>query len=174
MISDLIHGLTKELKNFCNANGGMIVYDTDLSEDITFSLPLIVLEVNSAKQSERLLGGVTKMCFDISFIVYSQEPDSYVDDDTTDSTSHLDYGDLVRNYLENEVWATQEMVDLVNNYDFRLTYDGTVKAPNIKTNDTTLKGFQHNFESIAFDFAINQTTTIIETGETIVGTADFE
>ena len=172
MISDLIRGLTQELKTFCLTNGGMVIYDTNLHDDITFSLPLIILEVNSAKGSERLPGGATRMCFDISLTVYSQEPDSYIDDDTIDSTSHLDYGDLVRNYFENEVWATQLMVNLVNNYDFRLTYDGTVKAQNLKTKDTTLKGFQHNFESVAYDFTVAQTDYMTDTTQGISGAID--
>ena len=174
MISDLIKGLTKELKYFCGNNGGMAVFDTNLREDITFSLPLIVLEVNAAKESERLPGGLTKMCFDISACVYSQAPDAYIDDDTTDSTSHLDFGDQVRNFLENEVWITQTMVDVVKNYGFRLTYSGTVKAPDLKTHDSTLKGYQHNFESIGFDNAISSTTNITETGQAVAGSIVFE
>jgi hypothetical protein len=172
MKSNLIRGLTQELKTFCLENGGMVVYDTNLHEDITFSLPLIILEVNSAKGSERLPGGVTRMYYDICLTVYSQAPDSYIDDDTTDSTSHLDYGDLVRNYFENEVWATQLMVDLVNDHDFRLTYDGTVKAQNLKTKDATLKGFEHKFESVAYDFTVYQTDYMTETTQGITGAID--
>ena len=174
MISDIVKGLTKELKYFCEANGGMVIFDTNLKEDITFSLPLIVLGIDTAKSSKRLPGGLTQMDFDIYVDVYSQAPDAYVDDDTTDSTSHLDYGDLVRNWLENEVWATQEMVNLVNNYTFRLTYSGTTKADNLKTKDSTLKGFKHNFESICYDRTISETTDIIETAQTVTGSIEFE
>jgi hypothetical protein len=173
MISDLIRGLTKEFKSFCDTNDGMIVFDTNLRDDITFSLPLIVLEIDTAKESARLPGGITRMDFDISVCVYSQAPDAYIDDDTTDSTSHLDYGDLVRNYLENEVWVTQEMQDLVTNYGLRLTYSGTKKANHLKTKDSTLKGYQHDFESIAFDSGIVATKDITETGQGITGSVVF-
>jgi hypothetical protein len=174
MISDIIKGLTKELKYFCEANEGMVVLDTNMKEDIAFSLPLIVLCIDTAKTSKRLPGGLTQMDYDIYVDVYSQAPDAYVDDDTTNSTSHLDYGDLVRNHLENEVWITQEMVDLVNNYTFRLTYSGTTKADNLKTKDSTLKGFKHTFESICYDRAIIQTIDITETAQTVVGSMEFE
>ena len=174
MISDIIRGLTKELKYFCEENDGMIVLDTNLKEDITFSLPLIVLGVDTAKSSKRLIGGITQMDFDIYVDVYTQAPDAYIDDETTASTDHLDYGDLLRNHLENEVWITQEMVDLVNNYTFRLTYSGTTKADNLKTKDSTLKGFKHNFESICYDREIIQTTDIIETAQTVVGSVEFK
>lgn len=174
MISSITRALTKELKYFCEKNDGMVVLKNKMKDDIVFSLPLIVLGIDAAKPSKRLLGGITQMDYEIYVDVYTQAPDAYVDDDTTDSTSHLDYGDLVRNHLQNEVWITQEMVDLLNNYTFRLTYAGTVPADDLKTKDSTLKGFKHNFESICYDRSIVQTTNITETAQTVTGSVEFE
>ena len=175
MISEIINAITQELKYFVKENDGMVVIDTNLNEDISFNFPLIILEFNEAPESARLPGnGVTRMDWRFNVRVYNQEPDAYIDDETTGSTSYLNWSDLVRNFLEGEMWITQLMVNLTTNYAFRVTYAGTNKAAELTTNDKTYMGFTHSFETISFDFGIVSTVNVTETTQTVVGSVEFE
>lgn len=175
MISEIIYALKKELKVFSGDNDSCtIIFDTELKDDVVFSLPLIIIEYDESSESARLPGnGITRMDYPIRVRVYMQEPDAYIDDETTGSTSYLNFADDVRNYLSNEQWQTQTMVDLTTNFGFRLTYVGTSKAQDLPTGEKMLKGMQHNFDTISFDQTINASNPITETSQTVTGTMTF-
>ena len=175
MIAEIINALTQELKYFVKDNDGMVIFDTELQNDIAFSMPLIILECNETPDSARLPGnGITRMDWRFSVRIYNSEPDSYIDDDTTGSSIHINYSDLIRNYIENEKWATQLMVNLKTNYGLRFTYVGTSQAASLPTEDKTYKGYVHVFETISFDSTIASTTDMTIATQTTTGAISFE
>jgi tRNA(Leu) C34 or U34 (ribose-2'-O)-methylase TrmL len=173
MIANIIYAIKQELKYFVKANGGMVVFDTNLEDDIEFSLPLIVLECDEAPESAALFGGIIRMdwCFDIR--VYTQEPDAYVDDNTTASTACLDYIDLIKNHFIKGVWLTNLMKNLTNDYQFRITYSGTQTASTLKTKDKLIKGFVHRFDSIGIDNSATSTLIMTNEAQTLDGSIDI-
>lgn len=175
MIAEIINGITQELLYFVKDNEGMVILDTNLQEDMSFSFPLIIIRTNGSPESARLPGnGLTRIDWSLIFDVYTQEPDAYINDDTTGSTSHLSFSDLIRNHLESENWKTQLMVNLTANYGFRMTYSGTSQAPQLQTDDKTYLGYSHNFETIGFDSTIAYTQDMTDDTQTVVGEVEFE
>jgi hypothetical protein len=154
MISAVINALTKELKYLVKDNEGMVILDTNIKNDASFSLPLVVLECDDAPESAALMGGLVRMDWSFRMRIYTQGPDAYADDETELSTSHLDFMDVIKNHFIKGVWKTKLMYDLVTSYEFRMTYTGTYKAQDLDTEDRTIKGVVHNFETIGFDKSI--------------------
>ena len=154
MLSDIIIALQKEMKAFFLSTGGTYLLDTELQDDITASFPLCILDVSDAPDSARLPGnGVTRMEWNFGLRIYSWEPGAYNPDDGGYSAGLLQIVDDLRNYMENEVWATQEMKDLLTDYGFRLTYMGTSKAEPLQMGEKLCLGYKHLFGTIVVEEA---------------------
>jgi hypothetical protein len=176
MLPDIIIALTKELKYFFLDKNGTCILDTELSDDITASFPLCILDVSDAPDSARLPGnGVTRMEWNFSLRIYAFEPNAYNSEELNYSANLLQIIDDIRNFFENESWATQEMNDLLTNYGLRITYEGTTKAENIQIGEKLCMGFRHHFSSIAIDQNTEHDTymDITADGEN-TGEIDFE
>ena len=175
MLGQIINAITQEAKYFVKDNEGLAILDTNLDNDIAFSFPFILISRNGTPESARLPGdGTTRLDWSFSISVYNQEPDAYIDDDLTGSSSHLNFSDTVRNHFATESWITQLMVDLTNNYDFRMTYVGSVEAKPLETEDKTYMGEQHNFETISFDRSTSSIELKTITSQGITGSIEFD
>jgi hypothetical protein len=175
MIAQIINAITQELKQFSKDNEAMIIFDTELKNDMSFNLPLIVLECTETPESARLPGnGITRMDWRFTIRCYTTEPDAYIDDETTGSTGHLNFSDDVRNYFEDEIWESTLMLNVASTYGLRLTYSGTSQAPELTTEDKTYKGYSHSFETISFDQGIISTEDMTDQSQTVVGSVEFE
>jgi hypothetical protein len=174
MISTIINGITQEMRHLVKANEGMVIFDTNLENDIQASLPLVVLECDDAPESAALFGGVIRMDWSFRMRIYTHEPDAFIDDDSTGSVAHLDFSDVIKNHFIKGDWLTNLMKNLTENYQFRMTYTGTYKAEALKTEDKAIKGFTHNFETICIDTSATSTEIMTDSTQTVTGTITFE
>ena len=172
--SDIIHALQQELKYFMNGQGTYLL-DTNLKDDISFNLPLIILEIKTAPESGVMLGNrLTRMEYEIILRVYTIEQGAYNDDDGGYSASLMDFLDSTRQYFCNEVWQTNEMKALTDNYGFRMEFQGVSDAEPLEGEATIHLGQRFTFASIAFDTNTNSTYDYFDANGSVVGTVNFE
>jgi len=158
ILSDIIYGLTQELRSLFNSFGaiGIIILDTEIKDDETYDLPLCIIEINDAPDSVRLPGnGLTQIDFDFTLRIYAYEPNAYIEQDGGYSASLLEIVDKIRNYFELECWQTPEMQMLLSKYGFRLTFSGITKAEPLSQNEKLIMGYRIGFNTIAFDQGTN-------------------
>ncbi len=173
--SNIINAIMKELKYLFLDQAGTVILDTNLKDDATYDFPLCIFELPDAPESARLPGnGRTRIDFDFSLRIYVYEPNAYNEDDGGYAVTLLDIIDTIREYFENETWATQEMVDLTTNFGFRLTFGGINKAESIQVEDKTVMGYRIAFNTIAYDTATDSTYNITATAITETGTIVFD
>lgn len=174
MIHNIINAIKKECKRLVQDHEGIVIFDTNLNDDMEFSLPLVVLECSDAPESAALPNGVCRMDWSFRLRVYAQEPDAYADDDDRGSTDNLEVIDLIKNHFIKGVWITEAMTGLTTTYQFRMTYNGTYPAAELKTEDRAIKGFSHGFETIGFDYSVDTTVYMVDETQTVEGDFDFE
>jgi hypothetical protein len=171
---DIIQAITNEVKYFLEGKGSYVL-DTNLRNDITYSLPLVVIKVKPSQDSARLPGnGITRMGYDIIFDVYNYEPGSYNNDDGGYSSSLMDFIDSFRVFMCSENWLTNDMIALTSNYGFRMEFQGIQDAEPLEGNDTLYLGQKFTFDAIAFDNLTNATYDFPDDSGTISGTIVFQ
>jgi hypothetical protein len=171
--ADIIHAIQTEIKYYLDGVGSYVL-DTNLANDISFALPLIVIEIKQAPDSARLPGnGITRIDYDIVFRVYNFEPGAYNDEDGGYSASLMDFIDATRQYLCNEVWQTNEMKAITDNYGFRMEFQGIQDAEPLEGEETLYLGQKLTFASIAFDQTTNSTYDMLDQSGTITGNVVF-
>ena len=87
--------------------------------------------------------------------------------------SHLDIIDKVRVFLCNEIWLTNEMKALTDNFGFRMEWQGLTKAEPIQSNENLVMGYRLNFESISFDQLTNASYDMLDQSGDVTGTVTF-
>jgi hypothetical protein len=174
--SSIVSALMSELKYLFLDREATIVLDTMLKDDMSYHFPLCVLEIPEAGESARLLGnGMTRLDYNFALRVYNYEPNAYNEDDEGYGVTLLDIIDIVRVHFENEVWKTQEMVNLTTNYGFRLTFGGIEKVEPLQDEEKMIMGYRLTFNTIALDSETASTTNItISQAGTKTGTIVFE
>jgi len=175
--SSIISALMSELKYLFLDRNGTVILETHLKNDISYNMPLVILKISNASNSARLLGnGLTRFEPDIIFRIHNYEPNVYNEDDGGYSVTLVDIIDIVRVHFENEVWKTQEMVDLTTNFGFRMTFDGGPDEDEpIESGQKLTMGFRINFSTISLDSETASTTDItISQAGTKTGTIVFE
>ena len=171
--ASIITALLGEIKYFLNGVGTYIL-DVDVKDDIAYEMPLVIFELGDGGLSSGLPGnGITRMDYDISFRIYNFEPNMYDDVDGGFSAGLLDIIDKVRVFLCNEVWLTNEMKALTDNFGFRMEWQGLTKAEPIQSNENLVMGYKLNFESISFDQLTNASYDMLDQSGTVTGTVTF-
>lgn len=156
---DILEAMKKECIALVSDTGkfvGSFVLHTNYRDtgEITYTFPLLMMYMMDGPGSHPFLGGATQMDWDFSLAVYAYEPDSYGSDASGYSESLSEPIALVRQHFTrpNQTWLTQEMVDVQERYNFRLTYGGTHKAPPLKYADGLALGYAIHFGSVAIDY----------------------
>jgi hypothetical protein len=169
----IISAIMAELKYFLNGQGTYLL-DTQLKSEVNYEFPLVIFDVGNGGDSAQYPGnGLTRIDYDLTFRVYNYEPNAYDDEDYDYSSSLMDIIDNLRTFLENETWLTNKMVDLVNNFGFKMTFQGMNKAENLQSNEVLIMGYSLSFASVAFDPGTLASNDIEEltgnvSGETII------
>ena len=171
ILPDIINAIQKELKYILQDKSCTIILDTQLNNDITYGMPLVIFVITQAPESGRLPGnGITRLDFTFSFQVYNNETGTYGDDESGGyGASLMDIVDTIRNDFENEVWQTQSMVDLTTNYGFRLTFSGITNAPTLQSESGYIMGFQLGFDSISFDQSTSSSENMLVENSEVQG-----
>ena len=171
--SDIITGLLGELKYLLGSQGTYLL-DTQLNDDFSGNFPLVILELGDDPGGVQLGNRTTSVEYDIYMRVYNYEPNAYDSDDGGYATTQLDIIDKVRQYFENEVWQTNNMVNLTNNFAFRMEYQGRTKAEPLQADETLVMGYKLHFASMAYDLGTDSTNDFLEVNQNIAGSVNFQ
>lgn len=152
-LADVQHSIQLECIALVEKFTGQFVLMTDYSDtsEITYSFPLLMLEVQDAPDSFEFLGGATSMSWDFRMGVYGYNANSYGDNPTGDAELNLNPVDIVRTHFSLREWITQEMKDIEERYSFKMTYAGTHRARALKNANGLAQGFAHYWQSEAVD-----------------------
>ncbi len=166
ILADIIHAIKTECHYLFIDNGGMVVLDTNIDNDLSFSYPLCIIEVSAAPESAILSGnGAIRLDWDFAINVYNGEYEAY-DDDNKYSSNLMNVFDTVRNHFIGESWKTNEMVNLRKNYGFRCTFTGINTATPAEDGKQNL-GYKLSFSTIAIDQSIATSTNTVQSTMTV-------
>lgn len=177
ILPNFISALQKELKYYLLENGltGTVVLDTQLKGDIAPEFPLFLIEISQASDSARLIGGLTRVCWDFALQIHFYEPNAYGSEDSDYAASLAEIVDKVRVHFENEVWKVQEMQGLQTDYGLRITYQGTGAAAGIEVDEGMFTmAYRHEFVSVAFDQDTTPTYAYPADNNPATGTISFK
>lgn len=160
MIDAILDALVKEAQAFVNsiADGnlgtGQVMLMTNLKNEemATYGMPLIILGVPDAPETSLYIGGMKRADWNAFFASYHYMPDPANDDVTGYSAGLQIIIDLITDHfaagLVNDLWITQGMRDLFNNYCYEMTLEGITHADDLGA-DGMLMGWRTNFGSLA-------------------------
>lgn len=178
MIGDILNAVLNECKALLQTVdiAGTIILETDYKSDklVTYSMPLLILDMIDAPEASQYLGGVTRMDWVFGMNSYNLQPDSYIDDVTPWSGSLLDIIDRIRAHFSLGFWLVagrtdqslpMAMADIEMAYGFKFTLSGLTRANNLDQ-DGLVMGWRIMFDSIAIDDAtdwilLKQTLTTV-------------
>jgi hypothetical protein len=175
--SDIITAIQMEAQALCSDAGefiGQVILKTDFenSEHMTYSMPLVMLDIIDGPESCQFCGGAKRVDWNFGFDVYNYLPNAYGDDVSGYSSSLMDVKTKLTNHFCLRAWLTEGMTNLENNYAFRLTWRGDHKATAIRYQDGLLKGWRVMFDSVAVDDGTDAVIFSTQTLENINPTID--
>jgi hypothetical protein len=169
MIEQIIQAVSNEAKQFLNAQtddrfkGGTCVFVTDWRPNqVAEQMPLVLLDMTDSPEASQYLGGVTRMDWVFNLNAYSTMPDSYNDNvEDPYATSLMAIIDLIREHFSTAQaigadqlgvdggWLTQEMIDITNDFGFKFTLSGVVRADALPYKTGWIKGYRVVMDSVA-------------------------
>lgn len=180
MIEQIIQAVSNEAKQFLNAQtddkfkGGTCVFVTDWKPNqVAEQMPLILLDMQDSPEASQYLGGVTRMDWIFGMNAYSTMPDSYNDDiEDPYATSLMQIIDLIREHFStaqaNSAWLTAEMVNITNDFGFKFTLSGVVRADSLPYRTGWIKGYRIMFDSLAVQESTDYVQPSAEVLENVV------
>lgn len=156
MIGEILDAVLQECKALQSGTGASVMLKTNLAamKKESYSGNFILLDIQDAQPSEQYPNGLTRMDWKFSFNTYQFEGDAMVDDNSGYATSLLNYIDMIRRHfssgLINNLWLTQGMRDVWDNYGFQFTFGGITVADALEENGF-LMGWKIDMESTALD-----------------------
>ena len=131
--------------------GATVMIDTDFNihNVPSYTLPLIILEIDDAPNSVQLVGGATQMEWNWYLTIYAFEPDPYAA--SSYGTGLLQIIDDLRQHFNGVNFLAQSFIDIQNNFSFTFVLNGVIKAQEIEKDNKIVIGRKIQFESVAFD-----------------------
>lgn len=131
--------------------GSTVMIDTDfnIGKIPSYTLPLIILEIDDAPNSVQLVGGATQMEWNWYLTVYAFEPDPYVA--SSYGTGLMKIIDDLRQHFTGVNFLAQSFIDIQDNFSFTFVLSGVTKAQEIEKDNKIVIGRKIQFESVAFD-----------------------
>lgn len=166
MIPSIAQSIIDECKAFIQEDpdflGATVIFHTDFDFNNvpSYTMPLIIIEVNDAPESGQFIGGVQHIDWIINLNVYNFEP-SPTEDDSNFSTGLLIVMDKIRNHFLNEMPLAQSFIDMIDNYGFNYVLSGIQEAPELEKDNVLLMGKRIGFDSIGIDTDTNQYIDVI-------------
>lgn len=166
MIGEIIDAVIKEIQALFDDTNSTVALKTGFNTDnlVAYKMPLLLLDIPDGTETGMYHGGVTHADWLFALNSYSYEPDAYGDDLSGFSTSLLNITDEIRRHFSFEVWKTQAMYDIRNNYGFRYTLSGLLPADALVGPQGLIMGYKIVFDSIAIDM----TTAAVQPSESVL------
>ena len=150
MIGEISQAVIEELKELLIEKGGTVVLMNLYKPTKTYLLPLTIVEIKHAPDSAQMVGGMSRMDWDIIIRFYNASPDAYGDDLTGYNAELLNECDSIRQHFEKENWLTQYMTDAKETYGIRFTFNGISDAEPLEQAGIQM-GYSLTFNTVSFD-----------------------
>jgi hypothetical protein len=160
MIGQLFEGFSKELESLFATTGATVLRDTQFKEENMpmYMSPLIILGINDSPDNTQLPGGVTQEEWDWTIRVYFIDANAEMSPDFGTSTDAWNIVDNITKHFNLQSWLSNAFADTVSQYSFKLTFNGIIKAQELKSGNGIMPGLQINYSSIG----LNTDTTFVE------------
>ena len=129
-----------------------IIFKTDFKLDnvLTYTMPLLLIDLIDAPESGQAIGGMTIMEWLFALNSYNYMPNPEVSPDGGYSTDLLKPVDEIRRHFTIGNWMTDGMTEIEENYGFKFSLSGITGADQIDA-DGLISGYKINFNSISVD-----------------------
>lgn len=164
MVDEIIDAVQQEAEAFSKQNGefiGQIILKSNFKDsgEITYLMPLAMLEIMGGEETSQYPGGVTRMDWNWGFNLYNYQDNAYGDDTSGDSAGLLKWTDQVRRHFTKRMWLTQGMTDILDRYGYKFTLSGVHEADKLKYGEGLCKGWRFMFDSISLDLDTDSVQT---------------
>lgn len=166
MIGDILSAVSREAQAFLRSlpdyPGAQVVIETDFKNSglITYSMPLLIIDMVDAPEMSLWLGGATRADWVWGFNSYNLMPDAMVEEEmTVFSGSLLDVIDAIRQHFSTRNWTLpartdnslpMNIPDIEVAYAFRFTLIGLARANHLEMEGLEM-GWRITFDSVAID-----------------------
>lgn len=153
MIGQIIEAMSKELQELFAETGCTVVRDTQFRIDQMpiYTVPVIILTVNNSPDEFQYCGGVSAVNLDWNIRAFFYDLNSMLDDDQGFSSDAYNIIDQIRKYIALGSWVTTEMQNLLINYGFKLTLNGSIKETFLQNEGGIIPGYSLTYNSVAID-----------------------
>lgn len=153
MLGQIINAFSIELQKLFADTGITILRDTDQDEgDLSaHTIPVVILDLLNSDETDQSVGGATAAQYDWTIRAYVYDSNAYLSDDSGFSASAYDLIDTIKNHFALQKWLSDEFIEIVNTYSFKLCLNGTQSAPKMKHGNGIIPGRQINYKSSAID-----------------------
>jgi hypothetical protein len=153
MTGEILQGIIDECKALFEDTGGTVLFHTQFKPDKlpNYTMPLFIIHVNEAPDSGQMIGGVTRLDWQLAFKTYNYEPNAEVEEDSGYSTSLMDISDTVRQHFSQSNVLTESFLALSSDYNFLMEFAGITEADPIVNNEMITKGYNVNFNCAGID-----------------------
>jgi hypothetical protein len=153
MISQIMNAFCIEIQAIFADTGETVLRDTQYnpSEMALYTMPVVILSLKDSPDIQQLSGGVTQAEWAWTIKSYFYDVNSNLDPDAGFSTEAYEIIDKIRNHISKMQWLTQDFKDIVTNYGYKLTLNGTDKAEPLQHDGGICPGFMINYDSIGID-----------------------
>lgn len=162
MIGEILNAVMQEAKALLLEEKGTVILKTDFRADNlpSYDMPLLLVDLLDAPDSEELIGGATRVDWNFAFNSYGRMPDMTIDDDSGYSRDLLNVIDKIRTHFTRKQWLNTSvhptMDDILNTYCFKWTLSGIVNADALEA-DGLIMGYRIVFDSVALDTGTSTT-----------------
>lgn len=171
MIGDILNAIMQECRALLGEKKGTVILKTDYkpAEKGSYNMPLLIVDLIDAPDAFQLIGGSTRMDWNIAMNSYAYMPDPTIDDTTGDARNLLNVIDEIRQHFSIKNWLntsiTPTMNDVLNNYCFKYTLSG-IQTADALDEDGLVMGYKIIFDSVGID----TTTSLSEDSTQVLNT----
>jgi len=166
MINELFNAFNAEIQALLAVQtdimlqSATILDDTQFDEDNmpAYTLPLIVLSINTSNDDGQFIGGYAKNEYQILIKIYNYQPNADLGEMQGYSISLLEIVDIFRRHFEGYIYLTDVYNNYISNYNFKMNLSSIDKAEKLKRDNGIVPGYILDFSSISID---NSVTPII-------------
>jgi hypothetical protein len=129
-------------------------------EEMTiFAVNLVTIGIEDSSDMHQCIGGSIIADFGFTFKAYFYDENSALESDQGINTDAYNIIDTITRHFAKEIWLTQEMKDVINDYCFRLVLNGAVKSTDMqKEGGGIIPGYAISYNTFSIDTDTSSTT----------------
>ena len=168
MIGQVIEALSNEIKALFAETGCTVLRDTQFSVDKMplYTVPVIIISANNTPDEYQYIGGITAVDIDFNIKVFFYDLNSGLDEDSGYSADAYNVIDTIRKYIALSDWTMQGMKDMVTNYGFKMTLNGSIKETMLQNEAGIIPGYSLTYNSVGIDNETDSIENLIVTSNT--------